>query len=88
MFSWIYVCLASDGTASHGSKGKKKAQKSSPGILCYICVQNRVCREEMEPGAIAGRERDGMEEQTNPGEQDMKGKEQAVKKTNIKERSL
>lgn len=27
----------------------KKAQKSPPGILCYICVQNRVCREEMEP---------------------------------------
>lgn len=67
----------------------KKAQKSPPGILCYICVQNRVCREEMEPVIQAGRENvHGKGEQTNTGEQDMEGKEQAVKKTNIKERSL
>lgn len=37
----------------------------------------------------AGRESvHGKGEQTNTGEQDMEGKEQAVKKTNIKERSL
>lgn len=40
------------------------------------------------PGAAAGRERvRGKEEQTNTGEQDTEMK-QAVKKTNIKERSL
>lgn len=41
------------------------------------------------PGATAGRERvHGKEEQTSTGEQDTETKEQAVKKTNIKERSL
>lgn len=67
---------------------RKKAQKGPPGILCYICVQNRVCREEMDAWCYSREGEGSWEEQTSTGEQDTETKEQAVKKTNIKERSL